>query len=65
MLVCCLLYNSVVYTLIPQEFKKFVMDGIRKSETMNVRKKAMEVEVWEEFAKMFKTSESYSSILLI
>ena len=41
------------------------MDGIRKSETMNVRKKAMEVEVWEEFAKMVKTSESYSSILLI
>ena len=57
--------NDIDYTLIPQEFKKFVIDGVRKSETMNIKKKAMEIDVWEEFAKMFKTSESFSNKIFI
>ena len=37
------------------------MEGVKRSELMYIRKKRLEIEVTEEFAKMFKSSEWLSS----
>ena len=35
------------------------MNAVKNNEVMNVTKKASELEIWQEFAKMFKTSETF------
>ena len=55
----------IVHTLFPQEFKKFVLDGVRKSELVHIKKKNYEIEISPEFSAMFKESECFSSMLLI
>ena len=55
----------IVHTLFPQEFKKFVMDGVRKSELVHIKKKNYEIEISSEFSAIFKESEYFSSMLLI
>ena len=57
-------YFGIVSTLIPDDFKEYVLNAIRQSERKFVMKRELEVEVAPGFAEMFWSSETLSSNIL-
>ena len=52
----------IVNSLISDQFKKFVMDAVSKSDQRYAVKMRDEIEIAPEFAKLFLESTTYSSI---
>ena len=59
------LSDCLVNSLIPVEFKKFIMEAVSKSEEKYSAKTRDEIEVTAEFAKLFSDSATYSSYLIL
>ena len=53
--------TSIVNSLIPAEFKKFIMNEVIKSEQKHSAKRGDEIEETPEFARMFLEPTTYSS----
>ena len=54
--------NSItVNTLIPEHFKAFVKEQIKKNDVVRIAKRKEEIDVMPEFYKLFKESETISS----
>ena len=51
----------IVNSVIPVEFKKFIMEAVAKNEQMYSTKRRDEIEVTAEFAKIFNEPKTYSS----
>ena len=47
--------------MIPEEFRKFILEKVSESEKMFVTKKKMNVDAKPEFIKLFKSSHMISS----
>ena len=57
-------YFDIVNTLIPDDFKAFVLNAIRQNERKFVMKRKLDVEVAPEFVEMFRSFETLSSNIL-
>ena len=52
---------NTVNTLIPLDFKSFIMRVVRENDKIQIGKRKQEIDVIPEFAKLFKTSDTFSS----
>ena len=55
----------LVSSLIPSEFKKFVMEAVKKNEQQYSDKRKEKIEVTPEFAKLLTESTTFSSYFVI
>ena len=54
----------IVNSLVPDEFRAFIMEAVLKSESLYAVKRRDEIEVSPEFAKLFLESKTYSSTIV-